>query len=532
MKTTKNEFNADQADTGVLIVGAGLTGLTLACDLLRRSINFRIIDKSPEYFPGSRGKGLTPRSLEVFDDLGVIDELLPYGYFHPVIREYDGVTVLKDEDIHEGIAPTPNTPYASPLWMPQFQIEHTLREELARGGKYVELATGLTGIEQNEVRVTATIQKNGRSQQINCLYLVAADGGRSFVRKLLQVGFLGETRDTVRALVGDVHMDALDHKHTHVWKKHPDGFLALTPFAKRDIFQFQAQVPADFEAEPTLELFQQILNERTGMDIKLYDPTWLSTFKVNIRMVDRSVIGRICIAGDAAHVHSPTGGQGMNMGIQDAYNLGWKLGLLLRGTNIKLLETYQEERLPIAASVLKLSTKLLDKLQSAERSLPTDTASNNERFQLRLNYRRSRLSKQATSLQLPIQAGDRAPDAPLQDHEGKRLRLFDLFRGPHFTMLLTGDMLRNELSKLKDKYRDINLFNIDTSQDARCKDANCFIDADGYFSSAYGGQKNVIYLVRPDNYIGFIGDDIRDLITYMDSLQNPINTRNEEIIVT
>ena len=484
-------------ETEVLIVGAGLTGLTLACDLLRRGIDFRIIDKSADYFPGSRGKGLTPRSLEVFDDLGVIDELMPYGYSHPIIRQYDGPIVLGDADMHEGLTSTPNIPYGAPLWIPQFQIERILREQLAKGGKYVELATALTGIKQDENGVTATIGKD----EIECLYLVAADGGHSFVRKFLQLGFLGETREAIRMLVGDVHTDALDHAHTHMWQKHPDGIVALTPFSKIDIFQFGAQVNPDFDAEPTLELFQQILKERSGMDIKLYNPTWLSSFKVNIRMVDRSVIGRVCIAGDAAHVHSPTGGQGMNTGIQDAYNLGWKIGLLLRGANASLLETYQEERLPVAAAVLKLSTQLLDKFQSAQRSLP----SGSERFQLGLNYRESSLSKQATSLPLPLQAGDRAPDAPILDDKGNQIRLFDLFRGPHFTLLHTGDIPKDEWSK----YRDIKLFQISKDK-----------DASGFFGSAYGEQENLIYLVRPDGYIGFIGETTQmpALKTYIDQL--------------
>jgi len=517
METSKNEFSPDQIDTEVLIIGAGMTGLTMACDLQRRGINFRIIEKLTDYFPGSRGKGLTPRSLEVLDDLGVIDQLLPYGYFHPVMREYDGATVIRDFDVHEGIAPTPNTPYASPFWTPQFQVERILREQLAGGGKYVELATELTSLEQDENIVTATVQKNGQQQQIKCLYLIAADGGRSFVRKFLNVEFAGETRDSVRMLVGDVHLDGLDHQHTHMWSKHPDGFFALTPFPKMGIFQFQAQVAPDFEDTPTLELFQQIMQQRTGMDIKLYDPTWLSLFKVNIRMVDRSIIGRIFIAGDAAHVHSPTGGQGMNTGIQDAYNLSWKLGLVLRGANSRLLETYQKERLPIAASVLRLTTKLLDKFQSFQRVLPT---TDNERFQLTLNYRESSLSKQTTLLQLPIQAGDRAPDAPLKNSKGNHTTLFDLFKGPHFTLLFTGDIFPHELTQLMEKYTGIKIFRISKH---KSDTDHCFIDAGGYFSSAYGTPKNVIYLVRPDGYIGFIGDSnqAKELIVYIDQLLAP-----------
>ena len=496
---TTTYCKAGQLDTQVLIVGAGLTGLTLACDLLRRGIRFRIIDKSPVYFPGSRGKGLTPRSMEVFDDLGVLDQLMPYGYSHPLVQEYDGPVVLREEDLHEGLTPTPTIPYL-PLWIPQFQIEHTLRDELAKAGKFVELATELTGIEQTQDQVTATVLNEGESRRITCLYLVAADGGRSFVRKFLQVDFAGETREAIRVLVGDVHTNALDHAHTHVWKHHPDGFVALTPFAQSDIFQMAAQVAPDFAATPTLDLFQQVLQQRTGMAIQLYDPTWLSSYKVNIRMVDRSVIGRVLLGGDAAHVHSPTGGQGMNTGLQDAYNLGWKLDLVLRGANASLLDTYQEERLPVAAAVLELSTKLLDRFQSFQRPLPDET----ERFQLSLNYRHSRLSKQATSLPLPLQAGDRAPDAPLQDSKGNRIRLFDLFRGTHFTLLYTSDRSSDEITELTKMYKDIQVFRI--SQPASCQDANCFLDAEGFFSFAYGQLQPVMYLVRPDGYLGFVGE--------------------------
>jgi len=514
--TTTSLARTDQTATEVLIVGAGITGLTLACDLMRRNINFRIIEKATDYFPGSRGKGLNPRSLEVLEDLSVIDQLMPYGYFHPLIRQYDGPIVLKDVDFHEGIDPTPNIPYASPFWIPQFQVERTLRAQLAGGGKHVELATELTEIEQTAHLVTATIQKSGHSQHINCSYLIAADGGRSFVRKFLQIGFSGETREAIRILVGDVHTDALDHKHTHMWSKHPDGFIALTPFPQIDIFQFAAQVEPDFDAAPTLELFQQILRKRTGMDIKLYDPTWLSSFKVNIRMVDRFSVGRVHIAGDAAHVHSPTGGQGMNTGIQDAYNLGWKLGLVLRGTNVKLLETYQEERLPVAASVLLSSTKMLDKFQSHERSLPSD----NDRFQLSLNYRKSSLSKQATSVSLPIQAGDRAPDASLQDSKGVQTRLFDLYRGTGFTLLFTGDIPKNELAQLDHKYTCIRRFCISTFQQGRSYDKDCFIDMNGSFNLAYGSKLNMIFLVRPDGYIGFIGEstNVQALLEYLNQV--------------
>jgi 2-polyprenyl-6-methoxyphenol hydroxylase-like FAD-dependent oxidoreductase len=510
------EFNVNQCDTNVLIVGAGMTGLTLACDLLRRGINFRIIEKLPDYFPGSRGKGLSPRSLEVMDDLGVLESLLPLGYFRPIFRQYDGPNVLQDVDVNEGHEPTSNTPYASTFWIPQFQIERVLREQLFKGGKNVELDTEITEIEQNEHFVTATVRKGTSTQTINCLYLVAADGGKSFIRKYLNIGFLGETREKMQMLVGDVHVDGLDHQHTHMWGKHPDGFLALTPFPQTDIFQFQAVVPPDFDHEPTLEIFQQILLKRTGMNIRIFEPTWLSFFKVNIRMVDRSIVGRVFIAGDAAHVHSPAGGQGMNTGLQDAYNLGWKLGLVLQGAGDHLLDTYQEERLPVAASVLKLSTKLLDKFQSFKRDLPND----DERFQLTLNYRNSSLSVQPVELGLPLQAGDRAPDASLMDGKGNLTSLFNLFRGPHFTLLFTSQSLSSNLMEGTGFYPNIKTYCINTDPSAKDNKSTCFTDAEDSFKSVYGNVKNVVYLIRPDGYIGFIGnkDHIPALLKYLKGL--------------
>src|SRR5215475_14402323 len=125
----------------VLIVGAGPTGLTLACDLARRGVSFRIVDKAPAYFIGSKGKGLQPRSLEVMDDFGIVDQVLRNGKFHIPFRGYDGSTPLGERDPHEGRHPTPDTPYASPLITPQWRVEEALRGLLERSGTHVELAT-------------------------------------------------------------------------------------------------------------------------------------------------------------------------------------------------------------------------------------------------------------------------------------------------------------------------------------------------------------------------------------------------------
>ena len=302
-------------DSQVLIVGAGPTGLALACDLARRGVNFRIVDKAQNYFVGSRGKGLQPRSLEVLDDFGIVEEILSLGKFHIPFRGYDGATVLGEKDMHEGRYPTPSTPYASPLIIPQWRVEERLRALMERESGKVELATKLVSLGQDERSVAATLETEHGEETVHCQYLVAADGGRSFVRRFLDVPFEGETWKDERMYVGDVRLRGLDREAWHSWPNHPDGWLALCPLPSTDTFQFQAQVPKGDEHEPSLELFQQIVKERTGgMDIVLTDAPWLSLYRANVRMASRYRMGRVFLAGDAAHVHSPAGGQGMIQG--------------------------------------------------------------------------------------------------------------------------------------------------------------------------------------------------------------------------
>jgi 2-polyprenyl-6-methoxyphenol hydroxylase-like FAD-dependent oxidoreductase len=499
-------------DTQVLIIGAGPTGLALACDLARRGVQFRIVDKATEYFIGSKGKGLQPRSLEVMDDLGIIDQVLGNGKFHIPFRGYEGPKVLGERDIHAGRYPTPSTPYASPLITPQWRVEEALRGLLEKSGGNVDLATELIAIEQDSGSVTATLQHNASEMRIRCQYLVAADGGKSTVRKLLDVPFEGETWTDERMYVGDVRLRGLDREAWHSWPKHPDGWLALCPLPSTDEFQLQAQIPPGDEREPSLELFRQLVKERTdGMDIELTEAPWLSLYRANVRMVSQYQIGRIFLAGDAAHVHSPAGGQGMNTGIQDAYNLGWKLGNVLKGAPDTLLKTYEEERLPVAANVLGISTKL-------HRQIVKDIEENVRRdavmLQLGITYKEMSLSKTAGSVTLKISSGDRAPDAPGLDANGNDVRLFDLFRGPHFTQLRLfpqdGDSDFKETPGLK----SVHILRV---QPRHHTPSQVFVDASGHFTDAYGEGNGEIVLVRPDGYVGWIGSAqrIADLEEYL-----------------
>jgi 2-polyprenyl-6-methoxyphenol hydroxylase-like FAD-dependent oxidoreductase len=445
------------------------------------------------------------------DDFGIIEQVLLNGRCHIPFRGYDGSNVLGERDVHEGRKPTPSTPYACPLITPQWRVEEALRGLLERSGGQVELATELISIEQDEDSVTATLLGQGKEEHVHCKYLVAADGGRSFVRKLLQVPFEGETWKDERIYVGDVKLRGLDRDAWHSWPNHPNGWLALCPLPSTDTFQLQAQVPPGEEREPSLELFRKLVNERTGgMDVELTGASWLSFYRVNVRMAARYRIGRVFLAGDAAHVHSPAGGQGMNTGIQDAYNLGWKLAAVVAGAADTLLDAYEEERLPVAANVLGLSSKLYRQISyDAEEKMRRDAVT----LQLGITYKQMSLSVTSGDSSLNIASGDRAPDAPGLNAEGEPVRLFDLFRGPHLTLLrlFARDDARNGVSP------GIKLVDVKHNGGEARHDTSLFVDAFGHFAEGYGGGNDEYVLVRPDGYICWTGTGkhLTDLNDYL-----------------
>lgn len=355
--------------TNTLIVGSGPTGLTLAIELARRGVDFRIVEKSPEYPQGSRGKGLQPRTLEIFDDLGVIEEIMATGEVYPAIRSYVGEQMVWEGRMHEPKEPSEAVPYPMVIMQPQWRVEQILRDRLAELGRQVELGVEVTDFEQDEEGVTVTL--NGE-ETVRCAYLVGADGGRSTVRKRLGVGFHGDTFESERMLLGDVRTDDVDRDFWRAWVDPETQQMAfsLCPMPNSDIFQFTSLNTDELD-------FQKIVSRYT--DITLTEITWRSEYRVNIRMAERFRVGRVFLAGDAAHVHSPAGGQGMNTGIQDGYNLGWKLA----SGDERLLDTYESERMPIAEHVLGLSTRLM-----REGDLKRDE----ETQQLNLGYWESPLS--------------------------------------------------------------------------------------------------------------------------------------------
>jgi 2-polyprenyl-6-methoxyphenol hydroxylase-like FAD-dependent oxidoreductase len=493
-----------QFTTEVLIAGGGAAGLTLAIDLARRNVAFHLIDKLPNPFAGSRGKGIQPRSQEVFEDLGVIDRLVAVGGTYPPQREYRQDGTYKDSPTMEQHEATPGEPYLIPLMVPQFLTEAVLRERLAELGHRPHFGCELTAFEQDAEGVTAHIATADGEETMRVSYLVGTDGGRSYVRRALNIEFPGKTLG-VRAVVADVRLEGLS---TDAWHRFNEGSMgkqvSFCPLRGTDMFQIQAPIPMEGDIDLSPAAMTAWAAARTGRrDIVIREVLWGSAYEMNARMADKYQVGRVLIAGDAAHIHPPTGGQGLNTSVQDSYNLGWKLAAVINGAPEKLVTTYEEERRPIAAEMLGLSTKLLQAARDR-----AGRRRGRETHQLDLGYPESSLSlNQPARSPERVVAGDRAPDAPIGGAAGQPTRLFKLFQGPHWTLL--GYQVGRDAIAPR---RDLHIHTVGARGE--------IIDEGGHIRDAYNLSGGDWVLVRPDGYIGAIvsSEEVAALSRYLDDV--------------
>lgn len=474
------------SDIEVLIAGAGPTGLTLAIELARRGVRLRLVDNAAAPFAGSRGKGLQPRSLEVFEDLGVLDRMAARGGPYPPIRLYRGEG-FKDAPFGEAQPVTAAVPYGEPLLLPQNLTEEMLRDRLAELGVRPEFGCEMKDFRQDWKGVVARLQTGRRSERVRARYLVGADGGSSAVRKRLGVGFPGETLPG-RGLVADVLIPGLGREAWHMWNaERSDERLALCPLAGTDLFQLQAALPTDGETDLSDRAIAELIAARTGRgDLAPQSVGWRSAFGVNVRVADRYRSGRVFLAGDAAHVHPPSGGQGLNTSIQDAYGLGWRLAAVLQGAPDALLDSYEPERRPVALGVLELSTALLQAMREG-REAPRGP----ETHELDLGYFDSPLTLEQRPRTGRLRAGSRAPDAPCRGAGGQPTRLFEIYRGPQWTLLAYEASSANRAPRPR---RGLTLRAVGRGGDIR--------DIGGHIADAYDLDAGDWVLVRPDGYVG------------------------------
>jgi 2-polyprenyl-6-methoxyphenol hydroxylase-like FAD-dependent oxidoreductase len=492
----------EQFEIQVLICGAGAAGLALSIELARRGIPFRLIEKARQPFNGSRGKGIQPRTQEIFEDMGILDRIVAMGGVYPSERRYREDGSFTDADVVEHNPPTPAEPHLLPLMVPQWLTESVMRERLMELGHWPEFGCELTGLEQDSEGVSATLVGQSGEQTLRVRWLVGADGGRSFVRHALGIGFPGKTLG-VRAIVADVVATGLSRDRWHRFgAADMQRQVSLCPLAGTEFFQIQGSIALDEDVSLDPPGLTQWLAQRTACDdIRVHSVSWASAYTMNARLADRYRVEHAFLIGDAAHIHPPTGGQGLNTSVQDAYNLGWKLAAVINGKPDTLLDSYEQERRPVAAAMLGLSTKLLDALQRG------DTRRGRDVQQLDIGYRESMLLlDRCQRLRNPL-AGDRAPDAPMRGAAATPRRLFDLLKGDHWTLLGYGTQ-RGEIPPRPGLH--IHLIGADGD----------IQDDQGHFKDAYHPANGDWVLVRPDGYIAaFVPDrDIEALENYLDQV--------------
>jgi 2-polyprenyl-6-methoxyphenol hydroxylase-like FAD-dependent oxidoreductase len=335
----------------VLIAGAGPSGLSLAITLRRFGIPLRIIDRAPQPSAVSKALAVWSGSLEALQGMQVIDEFVAAGKRLRALSVGDGSRTLAVLAVGDGI----DSPYPYPLLLPQSRTEQILSARLSALGVEIERRVELVGLAQDGDGVTASLRHADNAiEKAHVPYLVGCDGARSLVRQSLGIAFEGYTEPET-FLLGDVQIDGgqLDHRSIYLWW-HNGGTVALFPFENALWRVFAMRGVNGGDDAPTVEELQRLMDLHGPHGLRLRDPTWLSAFHINERLAARYRAGRCFLVGDAAHIHSPAGGQGMNTGIQDATNLGWKLAYALNGIGDAdlLLDSYEAERRPVAREVI------------------------------------------------------------------------------------------------------------------------------------------------------------------------------------
>lgn len=521
---------ADEGLVPVLISGAGPTGLSLAIMLRLHGIPVRIIDRNVSPATVSKALAVWSASLEALETMGVVQHFEEKGARLKSLIAGDGAYRLATLAIGDGI----DSPYPYPLLLAQSRTEAILAERLAALGATIERGVELVGFTQDADGVDATLTHvDGQEETVRARYLVGADGARSLVRRSLGIEFEGYTEPQM-FLLADVRIDGgdLDHRSIHIWW-HNGGTVALFPF-ENDVWRiFTARPDVADDSAPTLEEMQGYMDRHGPPGTRLRDPSWLSSFRTNERLAEKYRVGRVFLAGDAAHIHSPAGGQGMNTGIQDAVNLGWKLAHVLtgRGDAELLLDSYEAERRPVAHEVIKgaaqklhaafASSRVAQLLRDIAVTIVGNLKVAQKKLQLELSetttvYEDGPLVALGAPPRRPTRTdvGTRARDAQFTDPQtGSPTTLWPLLCGTHHTLLLFPDAAPIPVDTL--------LGGMDGA--VKVVDIASANDPGATVRERYHMSGSGWVLVRPDHVIAARGtaDDLNPLAIYVDRVIRP-----------
>jgi 2-polyprenyl-6-methoxyphenol hydroxylase-like FAD-dependent oxidoreductase len=515
--------------TDILVVGAGPVGLTMAAELARHGARCRVIEKLAEPSPYCRAIGVTPRTLEVWEDLGVARPMIDAGLWIEGLR-----SVIQGQPARDVRTDFPGLPFNS-LGLPQNETERILGEHMGRFGLVVERGVTLTGLRETADGVVAVLTRpDGAAEQAQFRYVVGCDGAHSVVRHAAGIAFEGEALP-VSFMLGDVHV-AWDLPRGFTYRAlrltdrgAPDMFVAIplpepgryrVTMLATEKFASPAGPDHGLQTEtrgPELADIQAIADALIPQKPVLSDLRWSSTFRISMRLAEHYRKSRLFIAGDAAHIHPPTGGQGMNTGVQDAYNLAWKLALVTQGLAPEtLLDSYEAERRPVGADVVARTRAAAMNFGREAGGAPDRLAD----MQISISYRGTRWVRQEDDErgENAPGAGDRAPDASglVRRGVGFPLRFFDALRGTEHVLAIKLDgaerladsaSLSRELhARFNGRVRTVAITATDVGD---APGIAVLHDRDGAFAAAYGSAETA-FLIRPDGHIAWRGSSFRD----------------------
>jgi 2-polyprenyl-6-methoxyphenol hydroxylase-like FAD-dependent oxidoreductase len=523
----------------------------MAAELARHGVSCRIIDRLDQPLPYCRAIGVTPRTLEVWDDIGVVRPMIDAGLWIVGTRSY--LSHSPAQDVQNDLY---GLPYGH-LGIPQPETERILTEHLATFGIAVERPVTLTSLTQDSRGVQVELLHSDNSTETAAFrYIAGCDGAHSAVRRLAEIPFEGD-QFPFTFMLGDVVLDCNLPRGMALRAIRPvenaaPDFLVAIPLPERNRYRVSTLAsntltPQDkaggseaahgLQTErvgPAIEELQAVADRLLPMKAPMSDLRWSSLFRIGMRLAARYREGRAFIAGDAAHIHPPTGGQGMNTGIQDAYNLAWKMALVVRGiASPDLLDTYEAERRPVGADVVsrtRTQSEQFGRKQSAQEERLTET-------QILVHYRTGSLSHESVGespQNLPVRAGDRAPDCSglLRMNVRYPYRLFDITRGIDPVILLyVGKFAEPGPMELIEG----TVRNLKVAQGLQCRlvlicspDAELpgvvgvtiLRDSAGEFASAYAPGVNTGFVIRPDGYVGYHARPMTEpgLLNYLSGL--------------